>query len=99
MITVLPSSAAGDEVLVAELTVQVNRAYEQAEQGLWLSGGARSTDAETAEAIAHGQVVVAQEDGRIIGSVRSFKVDDTTTWLGVLAVEEGHGVKESAPRS
>lgn len=91
MIAVLPSSCAGDEVLVADLTVLVNRAYELAEEGLWLSGVARTTEAETAEAIADGQVAVAREDGRILGSVRFLKLDETTAWFGVPAVEEGHG--------
>jgi GNAT superfamily N-acetyltransferase len=91
MISVLSSSNAGDEVLVADLTVLVNRAYELADEGLWLSGVARTTEAETAEAIADGQVAVAREDGRLLGSVRFLKRDETMAWFGVLAVDGAHG--------
>lgn len=93
IVAVLPPSCADDDVLVADLTVLVNRAYELAEEGLWQSGVARTTEAETAEAIASGHVAVAREDGRILGSVRFLKLNETTAWFGVLAVEEGHGGK------
>ncbi len=91
IISVLPSSSAGDETLVAELTVLVNRAYQQAERGLWLSGITRTTEAETAQSIADAQVAVARKDGRPVGSVRFLKRDATTAWFGALAVDEAYG--------
>ena len=91
MIALLPPSSAGDKVLIAQLTVLVNRAYELAEEGLWLSGVARTTEAETAESIADGQVAVAREDGRLVGSVRFRKRDATMAWFGVLAVDSAYG--------
>ncbi len=87
----LLAAAADDPVLVAELTVLVNRAYEVAEDGMWNDGVARTSDAEVSEAIVDGEVVVARDAGHIVGSIRTRLLDRETGWFGVLAVDGANG--------
>ena len=87
----LPVSAAEDAALVAEVTDLVNRAYEAAEEGLWLDDVARTTADETADAVAHGQLAVARDHGLLVGSVRIRQLDGETGWFGALAVDPSHG--------
>ncbi|MFI9405770.1 GNAT family N-acetyltransferase [Nocardia sp. NPDC052316] len=69
-IEMVPTAAAGDTVLVAELTDLVNRVYEVAEEGLWCDGASRTTTSEAAGLIAAGHVAVARDaDHRIVGAV------------------------------
>ncbi len=84
-------AAADDPVLVAELTVLVNRAYEVAEEGMWRNGVARTTDAEVSDAIVSGEVVVARDAGRLVGSIRTRLLDGERGWFGVLAVDGANG--------
>jgi GNAT superfamily N-acetyltransferase len=90
-IGMLPVSAAEDATLVAEVTDLVNRAYEAAEEGLWVDDVARTTLGQTADAIAHGQLAVARDHGRLVGSVRTRQLDGGTGWFGALAVDPSHG--------
>ncbi len=87
----LRAVAAGDAALVAEVTDLVNLAYEAAEEGLWLGDVPRTTLAETADAVARGQLAVARDQGRLVGSVRIRQLDGETGWLGVLAVAPSQG--------
>ncbi len=90
-VEVLFPAAADDPVLVAELAVLVNRAYEVAEDGMWHDGVARTTDAEVSEAILDGEIAVARDGGRIVGSIRTRLLDRETGWFGVLAVDGENG--------
>ena len=94
-IEVLLPVAADDPELVAEITALVNRAYEVAEHWLWHAGVTRTTITEMADAITDGQVVVARDRGRLVGSIRTRWLDSETGWFGVLAVEQtdsGRGI-------
>ena len=82
-----PAVMAADDAVVAELTDLVNRAYDVAERGLWREGVARTTHAETADAIAGQEVLVARDGGRIVGTVRTRLLDGFTGWFGALAVD------------
>jgi GNAT superfamily N-acetyltransferase len=90
-IEMLRPVAADDPALVAEIAALVNRAYGVAEHGLWHGGVARTTITETSDAITVGHVVVARDDGRLVGSVRTRSLDSDTGWFGVLAVEHADG--------
>jgi GNAT superfamily N-acetyltransferase len=85
----LPSTAADDVALVGLVCDLVNRAYEAAEAGLWREGYARTTPAETAAAIASGQVCVARVDGHVEAALQFRALDRETGWFGVLAVDPG----------
>ena len=90
-IAMLPAAAAEDVAVVAEVSALVNRAYQVAEQGLWTDGVARTTLSETADAVTLGELAVAREQGRLVGSVRTRQIDCETGWFGALAVDPAHG--------
>jgi GNAT superfamily N-acetyltransferase len=83
--------AVDDSALVAEIVALVNRAYDVAEEGLWHRGVARTTLAETSAAITAGEVVVARDLGRLVGSIRTRRLDTETGWFGALAVDQADG--------
>ena len=87
----LPGAAAEDAALVAEVSELMNRAYQVAEQGLWHDGVARTTPTETAAAIVLGELAVARDQGRLVGSIRTRQIDSETGWFGELAVDGAHG--------
>ncbi len=89
-IEMLPAAAAHDAMLVAEVCDLVNRAYEVAERGLWHGGVARTTLTETADAVVLGELSVARDHGRLVGSIRTRQLDGDTGWLGVLAVDHAY---------
>jgi GNAT superfamily N-acetyltransferase len=90
-IGMLAEASADDDVLVAELSALVNRAYRTAEQGLWQDGVARVTPEQTAEAAASGEWGVARLQGHLIGCIRIRQLDAGTGWFGELAVDPAHG--------
>jgi len=90
-IEMLPLVAAHDPGLVSDISALVNRAYDVAEGGLWHGGVTRTTLAETSDAITAGEVVVARDDGRLVGSIRTRQLDSETGWFGVLAVDQTYG--------
>ena len=90
-IAMLPATAAEDAAVVAEVSALVNRAYQVAEQGLWIDGVARTTPRETADAVALGELAVAREQGGLVGSIRTRQIDSETGWFGALAVDPSHG--------
>src|SRR4051812_50228639 len=97
-VELLLPAAAEDGVLVAELRVLVNRAYEVAEEGMRHGGVARTTDAEVSDAIRDGEVLVATDIGRVVGSIRTRLLNEGTGWVGVLAGRgrEGAGDRRGA---
>ena len=90
-IEMLLPAAADDPVLVADISALVNQAYEVAEAGFWHRGVARTTLTETSDAITAGEVVVARDHGRLVGSMRTRQLDKETGWFGVLAVDHADG--------
>ncbi|WP_232534892.1 GNAT family N-acetyltransferase [Nocardia terpenica] len=84
-IEMLPTTAAGDTALVAELTDLVNRVYEVAEEGLWRDGASRTTTSELAGMIADGTVAVARDgDDRVVGAARIQQLADGIGEFGML---------------
>jgi GNAT superfamily N-acetyltransferase len=94
----LQRTAAADAELVAHLADLVNRVYAVAEDGLWVDGAARTTEAEMAGLIAAGEIAVARHDGRdepIVGCVRIQRLDDQLGEFGMLVADparRGRGI-------
>jgi GNAT superfamily N-acetyltransferase len=94
-IELLSACASADDGLVAELTGLVNRVYAVAEEGLWVDGATRTTLEEMAALIAAGEIAVAQERGRIVGSVRVQQINEVTAEFGMLVTRperRGEGI-------
>jgi GNAT superfamily N-acetyltransferase len=79
--------ARDDETVVAELVGIINRAYAAGEAGLWRDDPGRTDEAEIAEAVRAGQMLVARVDGRIAGCVRTRTLDATTSDVGLIGVD------------
>jgi GNAT superfamily N-acetyltransferase len=90
-IEILPTNASEDATFVAEVGELVNRAYQTAELGLWTDGVVRTSPADTAEAVALGELAVARDEGRLVGAIRTRRMDSETGWFGALAVDPAHG--------
>jgi GNAT superfamily N-acetyltransferase len=86
----LPSAAATDGRLVAELTDLVNQVYDTAEDGLWSEGATRTTTTEVAELIAAGQIAVARLDGEIRGTIRIQELAGGLGEFGMLVADPAH---------
>ena len=81
---------ADDEAVVPELVRLINRAYQLGEAGLWTDDDPGRTDeAEIAEAVIAGQMLVARVDGRIAGCLRTRALDEATSDLGLFGVDPG----------
>jgi GNAT superfamily N-acetyltransferase len=94
-VELLPASAAEDGALTAELRERINNAYAEAEAELWEPGFERIALKRVVEIVAAGEMAVAWADGRIVGSVRVRRLDETTGFFGLLAVDpadQGAGV-------
>ena len=75
----------GDEAVAQELVGLINRAYAAGEAGLWKDDPGRTDEAEIAEAIRSGHMLVATVDGRITGCLRTRAIDATTADAGLIA--------------
>jgi GNAT superfamily N-acetyltransferase len=80
--------ARDDERVVAELVGLINRAYARGEAGLWKGDLGRTDEAEIAEAIRAGQMLVART-GRIVGCLRTRALDAATSDVGLIGVDPG----------
>lgn len=86
-VRLLPSPAAEDAGLAAELADLINRVYAAAEDGLWVPGTPRTDTAEIAGHIRAGETAVAESpEGTIVGCVRIQRPDDRACEFGTLAV-------------
>jgi GNAT superfamily N-acetyltransferase len=95
VIAPLPASAAGDAPLMDAVTELVNQVYRESERGLWVDGAARTGAAEVAELTRAGELIAARRDGRVIGVLRLWRWDDTSSAFGMLAADpavRGQGV-------
>ncbi|USX54545.1 GNAT family N-acetyltransferase [Lentzea sp. HUAS12] len=84
-----------DTGLAGEIAQLVNRVYADAEKGIWLEGGSRTTEAEVAELISAGEIAVVRSDGRVVGSVRVHLLEDGCAEFGMLVAapeERGTGI-------
>lgn len=84
-----------DTGLAGEIAALINRVYAAAEEGIWLDGKGRTTEAEVAGLIAAGQIAVARSGERIVGSVRVHQLDDGAGEFGMLVAapeERGTGI-------
>src|ERR1700742_2306221 len=89
-IRLLPSETAEDSVLMSELAGLVNEVYEDAEEGLWTEGAARTSAAEVAGFTKAGEIAIASQDDRLVGCVRVRRLDDDACELGMLAAVPSH---------
>ena len=90
-----PVAVTGDVALAAEIAALVNRVYAEAEEGLWLDGAARTTEAEVAAYIRAGQLAVARSGDRVVGAVRIQQLAEDVGEFGMLVAapeERGTGV-------
>jgi len=85
-IGMLPSVAADDAALMAQLTELINAVYAVAEKGLWVDGAARTTAEALTELARAGQVAVARVRGQIVGCIRIQLLGDGVGEFGMLAV-------------
>jgi GNAT superfamily N-acetyltransferase len=81
---------AGDDDAVSAVARMVNEVYAAAEKGLWADGTSRTSAAEVAGLARDGELVVARQDGRILGCVRVRRVDGETSEFGMLAADPRH---------
>ncbi|MDQ1576440.1 MAG: hypothetical protein QOH55_1590 [Microbacteriaceae bacterium] len=89
-IEVLPAASATHAETVTTITSLVNGVYAASEQGLWIEGALRTTEAEVADLIRRGEIAAATSDGSILGSVRIQRLDATTGEFGMLAADPDH---------
>ncbi|HEX9624735.1 MAG TPA: GNAT family N-acetyltransferase [Streptosporangiaceae bacterium] len=84
--------------MVSALTRLINDVYRVAEDGLWVTGAARTTVAEVTTLIRAGQVAIGEVDGRLAGDVvdgrlagcvRIQELGDGVGEFGMLAVAPG----------
>jgi GNAT superfamily N-acetyltransferase len=80
----------GDAGLAGAIADLVNEVYAVAESGLWRAGAMRTTAAEMAGFIDRGEMVVAIDDGDIVGSVRVHDVADHVSEFGLLVSAPAH---------
>ena len=80
-------AVADDESIVPELVSLINRAYAKGEAGLWRDDIGRTDEAEIAEAVRAGHMLVATVDGRIAGCLRTRSLDASTSEVGLIGVD------------
>ncbi|MCU1597174.1 MAG: family N-acetyltransferase [Glaciihabitans sp.] len=81
----LPPATAVDAGVVATVTDLINGVYKTSEDGLWIEGSLRTTEAEVATLIRHGELAAATSEGVIVGSVRTHRLDAQVGEFGMLA--------------
>jgi GNAT superfamily N-acetyltransferase len=90
-VSLLAAGDADDAELVAALVGLVNRAYSEAERGIWTRDLDRTTPDEVATMISRRQLAASTLDGRLVGSVFTRLLDDRIGWFGALAVDPEFG--------
>ena len=86
----LAACSADDQDLVTEVVDLVNTVYAEAEMGLWTPGTSRTSQEEVADYIRGDQMTVLGLGGRIVGCIRTQRLDAYTSEFGMLAAAEGH---------
>ena len=67
----------------------INRAYAKGEAGLWRDDPGRTDEAEIAEAVRAGHMLVATAGDRIAGCLRTRALDASTSDVGLIGVDPG----------
>jgi GNAT superfamily N-acetyltransferase len=80
---------ADDEAVAPELVSLINRAYALGEAGLWRDSVDRTDEAEIAEAVRAGQMLVARAGDRIAGCLRTRPLDLELSDVGLIGVDPG----------
>ena len=80
---------ARDESVVPELVGLINRAYAVGEAGLWRGRVDRTDEAEIAEAVGSGHMLVAFFGGRLTGCLRTRPLSATLADVGLIGVDPG----------
>ena len=80
-------TVADDGLVVPELVRLINRAYAKGEAGLWRDAVDRTDEAEIADAIRAGHMLVATAGGRIAGCLRTRAGDASTSEVGLIGVD------------
>jgi GNAT superfamily N-acetyltransferase len=78
-----------DQQMAAPITTLTNRAYAPAILELWTAGFDRVTRSEISAFIAAGEMAVAEQQRKLVGSVQVRDIDPSTSWAGLLAVDPG----------
>lgn len=84
-----------DEATVAAIVAIVNRAYDDAERGMWNRDISRTSVADVAARAVAGELVVGRFGGRLVGAVFTRILDDGAGWFGALGVDralDGRGI-------
>jgi GNAT superfamily N-acetyltransferase len=84
-VRLLDAAAGQDAALIARLVALINGVYAASENGLWRDAATRTTPAEVARFIEHGEVAVATVGGELAGAVRIQALSGATAEFGLLA--------------
>ena len=98
VVRLLEPSVAEDTALASVITEVVNRAYANAESGLFLTKIDRTDASGVAASISRRETVVALLDGVVVGSIRAATLDERTSCFGALAVDpavQGRGLGDA----
>jgi GNAT superfamily N-acetyltransferase len=79
-------TVADDESVVPELVSLINRAYARGEAGLWRGNVDRTDEAEIAEAVRAGHMLIATVGGHITGCLRTRSIDAGVSDVGLIGV-------------
>jgi GNAT superfamily N-acetyltransferase len=83
---------ADDSDDVESLAALINRVCADAEKGLWLDGAERTNSAEVAAIIRSRELIVASDDGVVVGVVRVQRPMDELGAFGMLVADPArHG--------
>jgi GNAT superfamily N-acetyltransferase len=94
-ISIVPADHAVDRDFVAQMVALINQVYAMAEQGLWLDGADRTTQAEVAAIVAAGELGVVRLHGRLVGAVRIQRLGANLAEFGMLVTHpeyRGRGI-------
>jgi ribosomal protein S18 acetylase RimI-like enzyme len=83
----LEPHVAEDMALAPAVADVVNRAYAQAEDGLFLTKIDRTNPADVAASISRRETAVAVLDGVLVGAIRAATLDERASWFGALGVD------------
>jgi N-acetylglutamate synthase-like GNAT family acetyltransferase len=85
LIGVVQVRPAANTSLALELARVINEAYAVSEGDLFRDDAARTSRAEVEERIGAGAMLVANENGRVVGCASLRPIDDATTELGFVS--------------
>jgi len=75
---------------IEHLTDLINRAYDDAESGMWRRPGTRTNPDHVRQLLADKGLIVAELDGVIVGCVNVNLLDETVAEFGMLVADRAH---------